>query len=95
MHNCRALARFQRVLLTRLLCKYQTLRVTSHPDDTHLLTKTEAAAIIGVDTSTLSRWITQGKITPAKKIPGQTGGYIFTRAEVARVAALHTPAASP
>jgi len=54
---------------------------------TDLLTKSEAAEYLGVDTSTISRWLTQGKITAAKKIPGRSGGYIFDRAEILRVAA--------
>ena len=54
------------------------------PDE--LIGTAEAAAIIGVERSTLSHWIAKGRITPAMKLPGTTGALLFTRAEAERVA---------
>lgn len=52
-----------------------------------LLSTVEAAAIIGVERSTLSRWIDSGRIAPALKLPGINGAHLFARSEVDRVAA--------
>lgn len=51
-----------------------------------LLGSAEAARCIGVERSTLTRWIATGRITPAHKMPGRTGAVLFTRDEVERVA---------
>lgn len=50
-----------------------------------LLGTVEAAAVIGVQRSTLSHWIAKGRISPAMKLPGTTGALLFERAEVERV----------
>ena len=48
----------------------------------------EACAMLGgVDRSTLKRWVDDGKIRPFRKLPGETGGYLFDRLEVERFAA--------
>jgi excisionase family DNA binding protein len=41
----------------------------------------------GVDRSTLKRWVDDGKLRALRKLPGETGGYLFDRAEVERFAA--------
>ena len=38
----------------------------------------------GVNRSTLKRWVDEGKVTPMRKLPGETGGYLFLRAEIER-----------
>ena len=53
-----------------------------------LLTTAETCAELGgIDRSTLTRWVQTGRITPAKKLPGLTGAYLFDPAEVQRVKA--------
>jgi predicted site-specific integrase-resolvase len=43
----------------------------------------EASRILGMAaSSTLSRWVQIGKITPVGKLAGRTGGYVFTRAQI-------------
>jgi len=43
----------------------------------------EAARILGMAaSSTLSRWVQIGKITPVGKLPGRTGSYVFTRDQI-------------
>lgn len=49
-----------------------------------LLTSAEACERLGVDRSTLSRWVALGRITPAMKGPGLRGPYFFDPAEVER-----------
>jgi predicted site-specific integrase-resolvase len=46
----------------------------------------EACAVIGIDRSTLSRWIKDGTARPAMQLPGKTGAYLFTPAEIKRLA---------
>jgi len=48
----------------------------------HLLGTKEASDILGLGPSTLSRWVQIGKITPAGKLSGKTGSYVFTREQI-------------
>ena len=52
-----------------------------------LLTSAEVCERLGIDRSTLSRWVQTGRIAPAMKAPGLRGAYFFTDAEVERVKA--------
>ena len=48
----------------------------------------EALEILGLkDPSTISRWVQIGKLTPADKLPGRSGAFLFWRADVERLAA--------
>lgn len=51
-----------------------------------LLGTAEAATRIGIERSTLTRWVAAGRIKVAAKLPGRTGAVLFTRDEVERVA---------
>lgn len=53
---------------------------------TDLLATVEAAEIIGVERSTLSRWAASGRIKVAHQLPGRNGAVLFARSEVERVA---------
>lgn len=55
------------------------------PDE---ITAREAAELLGVTVSTISRWATpaQPRLTPSRKLPGQTGAYLFRRRDVERLA---------
>jgi predicted site-specific integrase-resolvase len=48
----------------------------------------EACERIGIDRSTLSRWIKDGTAKPAMQLPISNGAYLFTNAEVERLAAI-------
>jgi predicted site-specific integrase-resolvase len=51
-----------------------------------LLTSAEACEQLGdIDRSTLSRWVLIGRITPAQKLPGIRGAFLFEPAEVQRL----------
>ncbi|WP_156532974.1 helix-turn-helix domain-containing protein [Cellulosimicrobium sp. I38E] len=56
-------------------------------DDIEETTVTSATACswLGIDRSTLTRWVQAGHITPAFKYPGSNGAYLFERAEVERI----------
>lgn len=49
---------------------------------------------LGIDRSTLSRWIKDGTAHPAMRLPGKTGAYLFTPAEVARLTKARAPRAA-
>ena len=57
-----------------------------NPTDS-LMTSAEVCDRLGIDRSTLSRWVASGRISPTTKLPGVRGAFLFTRAEVARVKA--------
>jgi len=52
----------------------------------------EACEVIGIDRSTLSRWIKDGTARPAMRLPGKTGAYLFTPREIERLATLYAEA---
>lgn len=62
---------------------------TPHMPTTDLLGTVEAADLIGVERSTLSRWMATGRIAAAMKLPGRNGAVLFERSEVDRVAAAY------
>lgn len=61
---------------------------------TKLLTTGEAVERLNIDRSTLTRWVASGRIEPAHKGPGRTGGYVFAADEVERVRDENRTAAS-
>lgn len=46
------------------------------------LTSAEACQRLGIDRSTLSRWVASGRIKPAVKLPGLRGAMLFDPATV-------------
>ena len=53
-----------------------------------LIGSAEACELLGgINRGTLVRWIASGKINTVTKMPGARGAYVFTLAEVQRVAA--------
>jgi excisionase family DNA binding protein len=52
-----------------------------------LLSTTQVCERLGIDRSTLTRWVGAGRIAAAHKLPGRSGAYLFDPAEVERVKA--------
>lgn len=50
-----------------------------HNTDTPLMTSREVCQELGIDRRTLTRWVQDGKVTPAQKLPGLRGAYLFER----------------
>lgn len=50
------------------------------------LPSAEVCARLGIDRSTLSRWVAAGKITPAIQAPGIRGPFLFHRDDVEELA---------
>lgn len=53
-------------------------------DSQDLIASAEVCSQLGVNRSTLTRWVRDQLITPALKMPGKRGGYLFTPSEVDR-----------
>ena len=47
----------------------------------------EAAQRLGVDVSTISRWVASGRLKPLFRLPAKTGAMVFDAEEVDRLAA--------
>lgn len=47
---------------------------------------TEAAATLGVSVRTVHRMVAQGMLSPAGKLPGHTGAYLFDLGDVLALA---------
>jgi predicted site-specific integrase-resolvase len=58
----------------------------SKTSDEPLIGSAEAADLLGVDPATVVRWVHMGRVTPITKAPGQTGAWLFSRAEITRLA---------
>jgi hypothetical protein len=58
--------------------------MTNAPD---LIASSQACERLGIDRSTLSRWVQLGKITPAMRLPGNRGAMLFDPAAVDTLAA--------
>lgn len=71
--------------LTIYLLSCNILHMESQPA---IVNTAEARKMLGdIDRSTLKRWVDSGRVTPFRKLPGETGGYLFYRAEIERLAA--------
>ena len=46
----------------------------------------QAADLLGVDVSTVSRWVKRGTLVPSRRLPGKKGQFLFWRADVVRLA---------
>lgn len=53
--------------------------MASHND---LIGSAEACRLLGIDSSTLTRWVVSGKVVAAHKLPGRTGAYLYHRADI-------------
>lgn len=70
------------MLLQRAMHCAMLTRVASHTD---LIGSSEACRILRVDKSTLSRKVADGTLTPASKMPGRNGAYVFHRRDIERL----------
>jgi len=66
-------------------------------DAPSLIGSAEACGILGIDRSTLTRWVLADppRINALQKMPGKSGAYIFDAAEVERVRKENEDAARP
>ena len=49
---------------------------------TELLTAAQVAEMAGVARRTVTRWVEKGKLTPALRLPGETGALLFAPGDV-------------
>jgi len=52
---------------------------TSKPD---LIGSREVCVMLDVATSTLTRWVADGRLSAALKMPGRNGAFLFHRADI-------------
>lgn len=57
------------------------------PVNDDLIGSTEATRLLRVDKATISRWVASGTLTPAAKLPGRNGAFLFRRADIESLAA--------
>lgn len=63
------------------------------PDSTEdFISSQEALRILRVALCTLTRWAADGKITPAYKMPGSNGAFLWRRTDVVKLAEERTAA---
>jgi excisionase family DNA binding protein len=55
---------------------------TPAPD---LIASIDVARQLGINRSTLTRWIKDGTAVPSMRMPGRTGAYLFSRDELDRL----------
>jgi predicted site-specific integrase-resolvase len=53
-----------------------------NPTSPDLIGSRDVCTLLGIDRSTLSRRVALGKITPAVRLPGPRGAFLFHRADV-------------
>lgn len=46
----------------------------------------EACQLLEIHAATLGRWVKNGALTPAHKLPGKNGAYLFNRSDVENLA---------
>ena len=51
-----------------------------------LLTTSEAAAALSVSPQTISRWVSIGRISPVRKLPGVRGAFLFDPTDIETLA---------
>jgi excisionase family DNA binding protein len=59
------------------------------------MTSAEACEQLEIDRSTLSRWVASGTITPAQKLPGLRGAFLFTPGDVEKLRSAMAPTPVP
>lgn len=57
-------------------------KTKSKTNDTPYIGSREACQILGVDKSTLSRWVAAGRLTPIMRGTSKNGAMFFNRADV-------------
>lgn len=62
-----------------------------HNDE--LVGSAEVCRTLEINPSTVSRWVEAGRLTPAHKLPGRNGAYLFRRADIDTLVAERAEAA--
>lgn len=73
---------FGRIAVHNLLTSSCALPTLADMPTPKFLSAAEAAEALGVDRSTISRWVERGRLAPDHKLPGRRGAYLFSRAAI-------------
>lgn len=71
-------------------CAMLTLMETG----TDLVGSSESCRILDIHAATLTRWVAAGTITPAHKLPGKNGAFLFSRTDIEALAAAREQSAA-
>ena len=52
------------------------------PTSGNLIGSAEACDVLGIDRSTLTRWVAAGKVSPSVRLPGRSGAMLFDREDI-------------
>ena len=69
--------------LAKTRAMHNDVGMTQAPD---IIGTAEVCEILGIDRSTLSRWIAAEKVVPLQQLPTSKGAYLFIRAYVEALA---------
>lgn len=58
----------------------------TEPEQPDLIGSVDACDLLHIDRSTLSRWVALGKLTPAMRLPGARGAFLFRRDDIEAMA---------
>jgi excisionase family DNA binding protein len=58
----------------------------TNPNDPDLIGSAEVCQLLHIHPSTISRWVDNGTLTPAHKLPGRNGAFVFHRADIEHLA---------
>ncbi len=64
------------------------------PQQLEMLTTAQACQVLGIERTTLTRWVAAGRIKPAHKLPSRNGAFLFHRDDVKALVAERTEAAT-
>lgn len=54
----------------------------ANPD---IIGTTEASDLLGINRTTLFRWVVAGRVTPTSRLAGPNGAYLFHRTDIERL----------
>ena len=59
--------------------------VMSKASPPELVGSAEVARLLDINQVTVARWVASGQLTPAHKLPGKNGAYLFRRDDINRL----------
>lgn len=86
LHNTYKIRKTQRAMtLAQHFTLWNAGRMSTTTPD--LIGSKEACRLLGdINRSTLTRWVADGRLTPATKLPGGNGAFLFDRSAVEKLA---------
>ncbi|AXN50994.1 helix-turn-helix domain-containing protein [Mycobacterium marinum] len=61
-------------------------RSPKSPPPANFIGSAEVARLLEINQVTVARWVTSGELKPVHKLPGKNGAYLFSRADIEKLA---------